>query len=277
VISYFLPVTVKKGEDGIWTAQWNQENILSFETHLRVSWVGYVPLHGTISEEDEEIISSLLRSMSCYPIFIDREMHKKFYNIFCKQHLWPVMHHHSELYGSVGLKGLDRHNDDNLWYVYTTINQKFGKTVVEVYHEGDLIWIHGFHLMLLPSILRRRIARAKIGFFLHTPFPSSEIWKSLWCRENLLFGVLSADQIGFHLFEYARHFLTTCRRVVGTHYEFNASGEVVINVAGRRVLITCIHVGVEIKHIEREVGRSDFLSQCRMWKEKFGDKKILSS
>ena len=89
---------------------------------------------------------------------------------------------------------------------------QFADVIVQHFNEGDLVWIHGFHLLLLPSFLTRRVGpMAKIGLFLHTPFPSSEIFRTLWCREDLLRGMLNADQVGFHLYEYARHFLTCCR------------------------------------------------------------------
>jgi trehalose 6-phosphate synthase/phosphatase len=276
VISYFLPVVVKKDDKSIWTASWNHENLLSFRTSLRVTWIGSVQTNTLLTSEDEEIISGLLLEMNCYPIFINRDTHKKFYNGICKQQLWPVMHHHSEVYGPGGLKGLDRQMEKNLWFTYTTVNQMFAKKVVEVFRDGDLIWIHGFHLMILPSILRRRINKAQIGLFLHTPFPSSEIWKSLWCREDLLQGVLCADQIGFHLYEYARHFLTACRRVLGTEYKYDATGTLTVHVGGRNVIVTCLHVGVDISHIKDIIAAPEFDAEVNIWEDKFPGKTIIA-
>lgn len=203
-------------------------------------------------------------------------MHKKFYNGFCKQQLWPIMHHHSEIYGE-SLRGLDPQAEKHLWFIYTTVNQLFGKKIVEIYQEDDLIWVHGFHLMLLPSFIRRKVNKAKIGFFLHTPFPSSEIWKTLWCREDLLQGILCSDQIGFHLYEYARHFLTACRRVLGTHYEFTSSGVLEINVFGRPVVVTCMHVGVHLDHIQDELYSDEFSAEVKRWESKFESKIVIAS
>lgn len=101
--------------------------------------------------------------------------------------------------------------------------------MVEAYNEGDLVWIHGFQLALLPAFVSRRLTVAKLGLFLHTPFPSSEIFRTLSMRSELLRGMLSADQIGFHLYEYARHFLTTCRRLLGVRYDFDPRGPVNIS------------------------------------------------
>ena len=133
---------------------------------------------------------------------------------------------------------------DRAWRAYKRVNQIFREHVVEAYNEGDLIWIHGFQLALLPAFVSRRLTVAKVGLFLHTPFPSSEIFRTLSMRAELLRGMLSADQVGFHLYEYARHFLTTARRLLGARYSFDARGPV-INVDGRDVVISCMHAGVE--------------------------------
>ena len=279
VVSYFLPIILTK-TDGKWSATWNYEHILSFQTSLRVKWVGSVLQGRSVSSEDEELITQLLRPMNCHPIFMNPNTHKNFYDVFCKQKLWPVFHHNVGVYGDsqeTGSQVSIDHSDKNLWYTYTTVNHLFRKKVVEVYSEGDLIWIHGFHLLLLPSFLRRRIQRAKIGLFLHTPFPSSEIWKTIWCREDLLRGMLAADQLGFHLYEYARHFLTTCRRLLGTHYEMSASGFLTIMSSGREVRMSCCHAGVDVYHIRNQVLLPNFLDEAVSWKKKFEGKVIISA
>lgn len=133
---------------------------------------------------------------------------------------------------------------DRAWRAYKKVNQIFREHVVEAYNEGDLIWVHGFQLALLPAFVSRRLTVAKLGLFFHTPFPSSEIFRTLSMRNELLRGILSADQVGFHIFEYARHFLTTCRRLLGVRYEFDSRGPI-LTVDGREVVITVIHAGVE--------------------------------
>jgi len=142
-----------------------------------------------------------------------------------------------------------RGSEAELWAAYNAVNRRFADVVVQCFNEGDLVWVHGFHLLILPSYLTRRIPMAKVGLFLHTPFPSSEIFRTLWCREDLLRGMLNADQVGFHLFEYARHFLTCCRRLLGLNYGMvpDASGghTLAIDTNGRHVAVTSIHAGVE--------------------------------
>ena len=143
----------------------------------------------------------------------------------------------------------DGGKEASLWAAYTAVNRKFVDVIVQCFNEGDLIWIHGFHLLVLPSFLTRRIPMAKVGLFLHTPFPSSEIFRTLWCREDLLRGMMNADQVGFHLFEYARHFLTCCRRLLGLKYgmipDESGGHNLAIEMNGRHVAVTSIHAGIE--------------------------------
>ena len=143
----------------------------------------------------------------------------------------------------------DGGREGELWAAFTAVNRYFTDVIIQCFNEGDLIWIHGFHLMILPSFLTRRVSMAKIGIFFHTPFPSSEIFRTLWCREDLLRGLLNADQVGFHLFEYARHFLPCCRRLLGLNYgmfPYSSGGHnLAIDTNGRHVSVTSIHAGVE--------------------------------
>lgn len=122
--------------------------------------------------------------------------------------LWPLFHYHP---GEITF-------DESAWNAYKEANRAFAKAVAKEVKEGDLVWVHDYHLMLLPSMLREEIGdskqNVKIGFFLHTPFPSSEIYRILPVRNELLFGVLHCDLIGFHTYDYARHFLSSCSRIL---------------------------------------------------------------
>ncbi|CAN0577603.1 unnamed protein product, partial [Ectocarpus sp. 12 AP-2014] len=88
-------------------------------------------------------------------------------------------------------------------------NQSFADTIQDVYRDGDLIWVHDYHLTMVPQMLRNVLPSAKIGFFLHLPFPSSEIYRILPYREQILEGILSSDIVGFQTYDFARHFLST--------------------------------------------------------------------
>lgn len=292
VVSVFLPVVLRRSDDGRWSADWDYEMLLSMQTHLRVTRVGVVKWRGWhgnsggvegspekgVPRSERHLVEECLRPLNCVPVWIDPTLFGEMYNGFCKGVLWPVLHNVTSVYSSSredeDVIGGSRDSGDaaqfsewsmddieqgpihggrgreaELWSAYNTVNRQFAERVVQCFHEGDLVWIHGFHLLILPSYLTRRIPMAKVGIFLHTPFPSSEIFRTVWCREDLLRGMLNADQVGFHLFEYARHFLTSCRRLLGLNYGMipDSSGghTLAIDTNGRHVVVTSIHAGVE--------------------------------
>ena len=122
--------------------------------------------------------------------------------------LWPLFHYHP---GEITF-------DESAWNAYREANRLFAKAIASEVEDGDLVWVHDYHLMLLPSMLRDEIGstkkNVKIGFFLHTPFPSSEIYRILPVRNEILLGVLHSDLLGFHTYDYARHFLSSCSRIL---------------------------------------------------------------
>lgn len=172
----------------------------------------------------------------------------------------------------------DGGKEASLWAAYTAVNRKFVDIIVQWFNEGDLIWIHGFHLLILPSFLTRRIPMAKVGLFLHTPFPSSEIFRTLWCREDLLRGMMNADQVGFHLFEYARHFLTCCRRLLGLKYgmipDESGGHNLAIEMNGRHVAVTSIHAGIEPMVLNQVLSHKSTREKAESIRNQFKDKVI---
>jgi len=121
--------------------------------------------------------------------------------------LWPLIHYHP---GDITWS-------EEAWVAYQATNRKFAKAVAKDIRDGDCVWIHDFHLMLLPAMLREELGKdfnVKIGFFLHTPFPSLEIYRILPVRKEILQGVLECDLLGFHTQDYARHFLSSCSIVL---------------------------------------------------------------
>lgn len=276
IVSYFLPVILHRGKGGQWSATWDGENLLSLDLKCRATFVGSIRYHGApIPLDEEEAVTIALMGMNCHPIFIDQTTHYQFYDIYCKQSLWLLLHHVADVYGPLKEGEIGAKGQQDLWFTYSTVNRIFRDKVVEVFQQGYMVWIQGFHLMLLPSFLRRFLQQAKIGYFFHTPFPSSEIWKTMTRREDLLRGILAADQIGFHLYEYARHFLTTCHRLLGHSSEMNAAGALTVSVDGREVAITCIHVGVDLNLVQQALSTSHFESDMKAWRNKFPGKTIV--
>lgn len=117
--------------------------------------------------------------------------------------IWPLFHSHLK----------DVNYESKLYQSYKQANQLFTDTIVRVYQPGDLIWVHGYHLMLLPRMLREKLPEASIGWFLHAAFPSYEIFRVLPCREELLEGILESNLIGFQTYSTTSEFLQCCTRV----------------------------------------------------------------
>lgn len=164
-------------------------------------------------------------SKNCVPVTMSNQLFAEFVHGFCKGILWPLFHYHMK----------DVNYDPKLWHSYKQANRLFAEAVVSVYQPGDLIWvcsnlfmsiingvqIHGYHLMLLPHLLRERLPDASIGWFLHAAFPSYEIFRVLPCREELLDGILDANLVGFQTYSTASEFLQCCTRVSLLICEYN--------------------------------------------------------
>lgn len=206
VVSNRLPVAIKKGDDGKWSCKMSSGGLVAALSGLKSNfiWVGWVGCE--IEEEDREEVTKILKEgYSCIPVFLSEKVANEHYNEFSNGVLWPLFHY---------LPG-DLDYDEGIWNSYVEANQIFSDVVAKLMGPDDMVWVHDYHLMLLPEILKQQVPEARIGFFLHIPFPSSEIFRVLPCRKEIVMGILSCCLIGFHTYDYARHFLKACTRIVG--------------------------------------------------------------
>ncbi|MBN2417013.1 bifunctional alpha,alpha-trehalose-phosphate synthase (UDP-forming)/trehalose-phosphatase [bacterium] len=175
-----------------------------------MAWIGWAEI--TSSEMSRDEIAALIQeNFNYHPVFLSPREVEEYYFGFSNSTIWPLLHYMSNL----------MQNEPGWYTTYKQVNETFADAVTAVYEPGDLIWIHDYHLMLLPSMLRHRLPGAKIGFFLHTPFPSFEIWRTHPYRQELLSGLLGADLVGFHTFGYSRHFRSSVMRLLGYEAEIN--------------------------------------------------------
>ena len=200
-----------------------------------IGWPGVVPKN----DQEEDEITELLSQYGCVPIFFDSDTIEHFL-YFHETVLRPLFHNFK------GLNDIEYDIDSSeFWQKYQYVNNKFASTILELKQEQEMIWIHDNYLLLVPSYLRRRDLNANIGFFMHCPFPSSDIYKMFPFRGEVLRSLLLCDLIGFHLFEYARNFYTTCRRVLGLNHEFKKGGFLCIQCFGRKVMLRISHIGIQ--------------------------------
>ncbi len=172
-------------------------------------WVGWPGLATEAIGDPQQLLSSMA-AHNAAPVMLSQAELDGFYEGYSNASLWPVLHYQI---GQARFSGAE-------WFpIYELVNQRFADAVLSIANDGDTVWVHDYHLFLLPALLRRSKKALKIGFFLHTPFPSSETFRVLPERAALLTGLLGADLVGFHTYNYLRHFRSSVLRVLGVEAE----------------------------------------------------------
>ena len=175
-------------------------------------WVGWSGLTDEETPEElEDDIDKALKEHGCAKVKLNADEIDGFYYGFSNRTIWPLFHYFLK-YSEFEL---------NYWDTYKSVNQKFADAIIENSDEDDTIWIHDYQLMLVPQMVREKRPDTTIGFFLHIPFPSFEIFRTLPWREEILEGLLGSVLIGFHTYDYERHFLSSVRRLIGLDVNFN--------------------------------------------------------
>jgi trehalose 6-phosphate synthase/phosphatase len=242
-----LPLSVKriKGSwefklyPGMWLPVLYQA---ALSAQLNFMWIGHPNIEIDDPCEQEDLVMEL-RKHRCIPIFLDKSMLRK-QRTFCSKILFPLFHN---------IIDTDPDNmpvyDDDLWQAYRHVNAEFANKIKENY-DGASVWIHDYQLLLTPGLISHSKPEVNIGLFLHSAFPSSEVYKVFKNREELLYSMVCCDIIGFHLFEYARNFITCCKRILGLDHQCIKGGLLGLKLYGRSLMIRVSHLGIEPSQIE---------------------------
>jgi trehalose 6-phosphate synthase/phosphatase len=221
----------------------------------------------SVSNLSADIKSSLTKTLleehNALPVFLNRDVSFGHYEGFCKTALWPILHY-------ILWKPSDGKNETKYWQSYNEVNSIFCRAIESQYKTGDVIWVHDYHFLTLPSMLRRALPDAVIGFFLHTPFPSSEIFRCIPQREKLLLGLLGSNMVGFQTYAYARHFISACTRILGV--ESNPKG---IEYRGGHVVIATFPIGIDVKQVEEYRSNPAVTEKIKSIRELYANKKII--
>ncbi|KAI9174764.1 hypothetical protein LWI28_022412 [Acer negundo] len=275
LVASFLPVHAQKDSvSGKWCFSFDEDSLLlqmkdGFSSDTDVFYVGSLKADVDSSEQDE-VSQRLQEEFNCVPTFLPPDLHKKFYHGFCKQYLWPLFHYMLPIFSDYGNR-FDRLQ----WQAYVSANMKFVDKITEVINpEEDYVWVHDYHLMILLTFLRKRFLRVKLGFFLHGPFPSSEIYRTLPVRNEILKALLNADLIGFHTYDYARHFLSCCSRLLGLDYE-SKRGYIGLEYLGRTIYIKILAVGIHMGQLESALNHPSSSIKFKEISEQFKGKKVI--
>ncbi len=233
----------------------------SLTTEIEKHWVGW-PGTETKDPDIQARIKEKMEEEHIHPLFLTSEDIELFYEGFSNNTLWPLFHYFTKYV----------EYSQQTWERYVEVNRKFQEAVLKIAQPNDIIWVQDYHLMLLPGMLRKDLPNNEIGYFLHIPFPSYELFRTLPWRREILDGVLGADQIGFHTFDYMRHFISSASRI--TNYE-NRLGE--FYLPGRTVQVDAFPMGINYDKFHNADDDPAVQKQVERLRESFADSKVVLS
>ena len=234
IVANRLPVTVTPNETGVDVQKSTgglATGLLRPHEQSGGLWIGWSGApDDELSPEHRAELNRQLADMRLVSVPLTGEEVARYYEGFSNGVLWPLFHY---LLDQIPLYVQD-------WEPYAEVNERFAEAVAEQYRPGDLIWVHDYQLLLVPELLRRRLPDARIGFFLHIPFPSEELFRTLPERDHLLRGLLGADLVGFHTPAYLRHFAASLTQILGLTVDIDR-----VQLTNREVRLGVFPMGVD--------------------------------
>ncbi|CAG5160132.1 uncharacterized protein ALTATR162_LOCUS5745 [Alternaria atra] len=267
LVSNRLPITIKRSDEGKYDMSMSSGGLVSGLSGLSKTttfqWYGWPGLE-VPEDETEGLNAQLKEKYNAVPVMLDDELADRHYNGFSNEIMWPLFHYHP---GEITF-------DESAWDAYTEANRLFAKAVAKDVQDNDMVWVHDYHLMLMPAMLREELGNTKknvkIGFFLHTPFPSSEIYRILPVRNEILLGVLHCDLIGFHTYDYARHFLSSCSRILGLATTPNG-----VEFQGKVVTVGAFPIGIDPEKFDEGLQKPKVQERIAALEKKFQGVKLI--
>ena len=263
LVSNRLPVTVKTEKDSVSVVRSAGGLATGLSRpHERSGglWIGWPGDVSRLSESQRAQVEAQLAGLRCVPLYLSASEVNRYYEGYSNRVLWPLCHYM-----------LDRiPRQDRDWEVYRKVNERFADMVARHYQPGDIIWVHDYQLMLVPGLLRQRLPSARIGYFHHIPFPSSEIFSTLPRRHELLKGLLGADLIGFHTVSYVRHFSGSLQRHLGPDTDIDR-----IIWEGREVRVGAFPMGIDATAFETLANDAGVLEEVATLRRKAEGQRIL--
>jgi trehalose 6-phosphate synthase/phosphatase len=266
LVSNRLPINLKKSKKGyefspsiggLATA------LSSFYKEYNSIWVGWpgITLNDCSSNDIEEITSGL-EEHRCRGVFLTCEDVERYYEGFSNKTIWPLFHYfiqHTRM-------------EPEDWEAYKRVNEAFAEEILMVAKEDDTVWVHDYHLFLLPRLLRKKLPGLSVGFFLHIPFPSSEVFRILPWRNEILRGIMGADLIGFHTYDYVLHFISSVRRLIGHE---NSMGY--INVGSRTVKVSSFPISIDYEYYSTATRSKGVQKEKEQILKRVGNRKVIMS
>ncbi|MBD3290887.1 bifunctional alpha,alpha-trehalose-phosphate synthase (UDP-forming)/trehalose-phosphatase [candidate division KSB1 bacterium] len=263
-ISNRLPVNVVKKKGSLQyfpSAGGLATGLKAFYKKYESLWIGWPGMVTKNFPEKKEITEQLHKD-KMHPIFLTKNQIEKYYEGFSNKTIWPLFHYFTEytVY------------EKRLWETYRQVNKIFSEEVLKYANDNDIIWVHDYQLMLLPALLREKLPNATIGFFLHIPFPSFEIFRTLPWRHHILNGMIGADLIGFHAYDYVRHFLSAARRLLGYEHTLGK-----ITVGDRVVKADSFPMGIDYEKFAKAAEDEGVQREIDAIRKQVGNHKLILS
>jgi trehalose 6-phosphate synthase/phosphatase len=206
-----------------------------------VHWIGW-PGRDIATDRQPEAEQFLHERYNATPVFLSVAEQSDFYEGYSNSSLWPLLHYMPTRF----------RNESAWWAAYQAVNRKFADAVLARAVESDTVWVHDYQLMLLPQMIKADRPAIRVGFFLHTPFPSYEIFRYLPQRDELVAGLLGADLVGFHTYGYMRHYRSCALRLLGLDAEFAS-----IRHHGRTTHLGVYPIGINAAKFDAQLDSSD--------------------
>ncbi len=242
IASRQIPATIScdEGRLKIKTSDDNTiHDLRDFYNQYDTTWVGLTGVEDHECDKRQKVtLERELKNYQCVPVFPELTDYKYFLHGFSRNTLWPLFHYFPQ----------DTLYNDMAWDAYNRVNNLYAEKLASLMTDGDILWIHDFHLLLLPDMIRSLQPGISTGLFIHIPFPSYEVFRLLPWRKEILEGMLGADLIGFHTYGYVRHFLSSVRRLMGYDTVFNR-----INIEERTLMVDAFPRGIHYEKFEKEL------------------------
>ena len=255
IVSNRLPVSIKRmkgklifspSSGGLVTSL---GSIYKKRKSIWVAWPGAV-----IEEKEKQYLKQKLLDFNCWPVFLSPQETERYYRGFSNRTIWPLFHYFTQY--------TKYENSD--WKAYIQVNKLFCDEIMKITEPGDIFWIHDYHLMLLPKMLREKLPNAKIGFFLHIPWPSPEVFCLLPWRKEILRGLFGSNLISFHTEDYLRYFVSSAKRILP--HELKAG-----------LKIVALPISIDFNQFSRAIKDPKVQKFRTIFKKKMGGKKGILS
>jgi len=257
-VSNRLPITlgktIRKSSGGLISA------MEGMERQIDMSWIGWPGAAVTDPKRRARVQQELRESYRFEPVFLTQKEMDGYYHGFSNSSLWPLLHYRT---------GFMRYDSD-WWHTYLRVNERFAEAALTCAEHGDIVWVHDYHLMLVPQMLHKANPSLRVGFFLHTPFPSYEVFRCHPNRTELLDGLLGADLVGFHTFGYMRHFRSSVIRLLNAQAQPDH-----ILYDENRCAMGVFPIGCNARSFADEMGNPDFSRRRAYFKRIYGGKKLI--